>query len=191
MYNHVKESFKNPNKELMRERLIAWRQEDSVQKIDKPTNIASARRLGYKAKQGVVVVRVKLPRGGRMRPQIRKGRRTKHMRRFKILDKNYRAVAEERAAKKFKNLEVLNSYKIAKDGMYYWFEVIMIDPHSSVILSDKNLSWIATKKGRAYRGLTSAGRKSRGLRAKGKGAEKIRPSRRLNIKRRLRNDKIG
>ncbi|MBS3172090.1 50S ribosomal protein L15e [Candidatus Woesearchaeota archaeon] len=191
MYNHVKESFKHPNKELTRERLLAWRREPSVQKIDKPTNLPSARRLGYKAKQGIIVVRVKLPRGGRMRPQIRKGRRTTHMRRFKILDKNYRAVAEERAAKKFKNLEVLNSYKILKDGLYYWFEVIMVDPHQSVIKSDKNLSWMINHRGRVSHGLTSAGKKSRGLRAKGIGAERMRPSRRLNIKRRLRNDNIG
>ncbi len=39
---------------------------------------------------------------------------------------------------------------------------------------------IAKKKGRAFRGLTSAGRKSRGLRRKGKGAEKVRPSLRAN-----------
>lgn len=186
MYNHVKEAFKHPNKELTKERLIAWRREPSIQKIEKPTNLASARRLGYKAKQGVVMVRVKLPRGGRMRPQIRKGRRTKHMRRFKILDKNYRAVAEERAGNKFKNLEVLNSYKIAKDGLYYWFEVIMVDPHHSVIRKDNKLNWIAKQNGRVSRGLTSAGKKSRGLRAKGKGAERMRPSKRLNIKRRLR-----
>ena len=29
---------------------------------------------------------------------------------------------------KFKNLEILNSYKLAKDGKHYFFEVILVDP---------------------------------------------------------------
>ena len=40
-----------------------------------------------------------------------------------------------------------------------------------------------SNKGRAFRGLTSAGKKSRGLRNKGKGAEKIRPSLKSNKRR--------
>ena len=45
-----------------------------------------------------------------------------------------------------------------------------------------NINWIKNRqhKARAYRGLTSAGRKSRGLRNKGKGAEKMRPSLKVN-----------
>ena len=35
---------------------------------------------------------------------------------------------------------------------------------------------IAHQRGRAFRGLTSAGRKMRGLLNKGRGAEKLRPS---------------
>jgi len=180
MYKYIRELWKKPSVALLRARLIKWRKEDSFVKLDKPTNLARARQLGYKAKQGYVLIRVKLPRGGRMRPLIKKGRRSKHRRRLKILGKNYQQVAEERASKKYVNLEVLNSYKLAKDGKFYWFEVIMVDPNHPVIKADKKINWIANQRGRVNRGLTSAARKSRGLHKKGIGTEKIRPSQRAN-----------
>lgn len=180
MYKYIQKLWKKPSTSMLRPRLIAWRKEDSIVKIEKPTNLARARTLGYKAKQGYVLVRVKLPRGGRQRPLIKKGRRSKHRRRVKILSKNYQQIAEERASKKFHNLEVLNSYQLAKDGKFYWFEVILVDPNHPVIKADKNINWIGKQKGRVNRGLTSAAKKSRGLRKKGLGAEKIRPSQRAN-----------
>ena len=113
-----------------------------------------------------------------MRPNTRAGRRPKTFRLTKVLDMNYQQVAERRANTSFKNLEVLGSYEVARDGQNLWYEVILVDPQSPEIKSDKNLKWITSKKHkrRVYRGLTSAGRKSRGLRHKGKGAEKFRPS---------------
>ncbi len=95
----------------------------------------------------------------------------------KIVKMNYQWVAEQRAARKFKNLEILNSYKIGKDGMHYFFEVILIDPDKPEIKSDKELSFLtkSTNKKRVFRGLTSAGRKSRGLRSRSREL-KVRPS---------------
>lgn len=186
LYQKINELYQDKgNMALLRERLIKWRRENVVVKLEKPTRLDRARALGYKAKQGYVVARVRLKRGGRQRPIIKKGRRTKTRRRRKIVSKSYQQVAEERANRKFKNLEVLNSYKIAKDGLYYWFEVILVDPNHSVIKKDKNIKWITENqhKGRAFRGLTSAGRRSRGLRKKGKGAEKIRPGLKANKRR--------
>ena len=79
---------------------------------------------------------------------------------------NYKWIAEQRAARKFRNLEVLNSYMIGKDGINYFYEVILVDPERSEIKNDKKISWIAKpeNRGRVFRGLTSAGKKSRGLR---------------------------
>lgn len=183
MYKYLKQLWKSPNKEILKERILKWRREQAITKLEKPTNIARARSLGYKAKQGYIVARVRLPRGGRMRPQIKKGRRTKHRRHVKILSKSYQTVAEERAQKKFKNLEVLNSYNLTKDGKYYWIEVILVDPNHPVIKSDPKINWIGNQKKRVYRGLTSSGRKSRGMRKKGLGSEKTRPSMRANKRR--------
>jgi len=166
--------------ELWRERLLQWRREPVTIRIEKPTRLDRARSLGYKAKQGFLVVRQRVKRGGHTRPKdiMRAGRRPRHSRRVMILGKSYQQIAEERAHKKYPNTEVLNSYEVAKDGISYWYEIILIDKAHPVIRADKNINWIVENKhkGRVYRGLTSAGRKSRGLRRKGTGAEKIRPS---------------
>lgn len=177
---------KNKVKELLRDRLIQWRKEDSVVKIVRPTRIDKARMLGYKAKQGILVARVRVKRGGRKKPRIRKGRRPRRMGRKKIVGKSYQWIAEERANRKFHNFEVLNSYYVAKDGKHYWYEVILIDKHHPAIKRDKHLKWICEKQhtGRVFRGLTAAGRRSRGiLTHKGKGAEKLRPSLRAHDRR--------
>jgi large subunit ribosomal protein L15e len=97
---------------------------------------------------------------------------------FKIA-KNMRLIAEERCARKFPNLEVLNSYWVWEDGRFKWYEVILVDP---VILPDHP---IANQTRRVHRGLTSAGKQVRGLHNRGLGAEKARPSKKaLLVKRR-------
>jgi len=81
MYHYIREAWKKPKDslgELWKERLIEWRQEDSTVKLDHPTRIDRARSLGFKAKQGYVIVRERVLRGGHVRPKIRKGRRSKH-----------------------------------------------------------------------------------------------------------------
>jgi large subunit ribosomal protein L15e len=133
--------------------------------------------LGYKAKPGVIVVRQRVSRGGHTRPTIKKGRRPKHYRQKMILGKSYQQIAEERANKKFVNCEVMNSYLVAKDGKFYWFEIILVDRGHSAIASNRQLTQVAKQKGRVYRGKTASGKRSRGiLTHKGKGAEKLRPS---------------
>lgn len=84
-----------------------------------------------------------------------------------VLKMNYQGVAEQRAARKYKNLEVLNSYWIGQDGINYFYEVIMIDPQHPQIKNDDKLSHISNMRGRAFRGMTSAGKKGRGFRHKG------------------------
>ena len=186
MYKYVREIWKKPQEklgELWRERLIAWRREGATTRCEKPTRIDRARSLGYKAKKGFLVIRVKLIRGGHKRPMIKKGRRSANKSQKLTLRKNYKQIAEERAQKTFLNLVVLNSYWVMRDGRFNWYEVIMVDPASKVIQSDNNINWICEKKHatRVFHGITSAGRKSRGLRSKSpKYASKARPSRRAN-----------
>ena len=172
----------NRNKEdiikFQRERLTEWRSQTSILRIDHPTNLLSARRLGYKAKPGFILVRIRIGRGGKQRPTVNKGRRSRNFGQRLVMGKSYQWVAEERVSKTYPNLEVLNSYKVGKDGISYWFEVILLDPHHPVIRADKDTKWVASGKhgGRAHRGLTSAGKKSRGMLHKGYGTEKTRPS---------------
>ncbi len=186
MYKYVREKWKRPREnlgELWTSRLIAWRREPATTRIKRPTRLDKARSLGYRAKQGIVIVRQKLIKGGRKKPKVRAGRRSKRFGQRKIMGKNYQQIAEERANKKYPNCEVLNSYWVAEDGKYKWYEIILVDREHPAIKKDKTLSWITKKKGRSFRGLTSAARKSRGLRKKGKGAEKIRPSQRAHKRR--------
>ncbi len=185
LYKYLQEMWKKPkenNKEGYRELLLNVRREPATTRLERPTRLDRARSLGYKAKQGIFVVRQRVTKGGHYRPKIRKGRRSKHSGQTMALRKNYKLIAEERAARKFKNCEVLNSYNLCEDGVNKWFEVIMVDKSHPVIKKDKNLAWLSEPKhtGRVHRGKTSAGRKSRALHKKGKGVEKARPSRRAN-----------
>ena len=145
-------------KGLMQERVIEWRSQPAILRVDKPTRIDRARRLGYRDKLGYVVVRVRVRRGGLRKQRPRAGRRQKRMgvTKFKPA-KSVRLIAEERAAKRFPNLEVLNSYWVWQDGRYKWYEVLLVD---RLLLPELNLG---KGRGRVFRGLTSAGRKVRGL----------------------------
>jgi large subunit ribosomal protein L15e len=177
LYHHLRHVWRNPDKARLRELMIKWRSEPTVLKIDKPTRLDKARSLGYKAKKGIVVARVRVKRGGRQRERTNKARKPKKHTIVKILKMNYRWVAEQRVQNYFKNLEVLNSYPLTKDGKYYFFEVILVDPEKPEIKSDRTLNWVckSSNQGRVYRGLTSAARKSRGLRKKSRNM-KVRPS---------------
>ncbi len=179
MYQYIREAWKKPKEglgSLWQKRMIEWRQEPATIRVERPTRLDRARSLGYKAKQGFVVVRQRVNRGGRQRPQIRHPRRPKAMSRRKDLTMNYQAVAENRSVQKYPNCEVLNSYYVGEDGLHYWYEVILVDRTNPSIMADSRINWIISHKGRSERGLTSAGRRARGLLHKGKGAEKMRPS---------------
>jgi len=159
---------------ILRKKAIEWRKGNSVVRVEHPSRIDRVRALGYKAKKGYIVVRVRLLRSKRQRPMIRKGRRSKHKRRKEVIGKSYQWIAEERANDKYVNCEVLGSYFLFKDGKYKFYEVILGD--REILKTYKGMEWIAENPGRVYRGLTSAARKSRGLLGKGKGHEKNRPS---------------
>lgn len=178
---YLKQAWKKPDREILYGRLIQWRAGNAIEKVERPLRLDRARALGYKAKKGILVVRVRVKRGGRTRTRVGvKGRKTRKQTNRKTLKMNYQQVAEIRAARRYLNLEVLNSYKVGKDGKHFYFEVILVDPSKPEIKNDRTLSWITSKKNskRAERGLTSAGKKARGLKSKsGKSPElKVRPS---------------
>jgi len=177
LYHYIRNVWKKPTRELTRDRLIEWRAGNVLVKVERPLRLDRARALGYKAKKGVVLIRVRIHRGGRKRSRPNKGRRSKRQSVRKTLKMNYKWVAEQRVGAKYKNLEVLNSYWIGKDGKHYYYEVIMIDPSRPEIKSDRTLGWISkgANRKRVHRGLSSAGKRSRGLRSKSPKM-KVRPS---------------
>lgn len=170
LMHYIREAWRKPDMDTLRKRMVEWRAGGAVERVERPLRLDRAKALGYSAKPGFVVLRVKLMRGGRRRPVVNVGRRSKRKTNRLTLMMNYRGVAEQRASSKYPNLEVLNSYWIGEDGVYAFYEVIMVDPQHPQIKADRKMNWISkgSHKGRAFRGLTSAGRKSRGLRVKGR-----------------------
>jgi large subunit ribosomal protein L15e len=184
-FMYINELWKKKSSDVMHfvQRLRSWeyRHQHTITRCTKPTRPEKARMLGYKKKHGFSVFRVRVRRGNRKAPchrGISAGKpKTAGVVGLK-LQKNYKAVAEQRLGKKFGNLRVLNSYWVNNDSTFTWFEVICVDPMHQTIRNDPRVNWIvnAVHKHREQRSLTSAGRKHRGLMNKGHRASGIRPS---------------
>ena len=181
-YSFVKETFEKQETGYQTPhwyRGIEYRKGSSIERVDKPTKIHRARTLGYKAKQGYIIVRVRIRKGGMHKVRPKRGRKPRALGVSKYTTgKNLQWIAEERAQKKYPNMQVLNSYKVYADGRHWYYEVILVDPNHPVIKSDPKINWICQPQHskRVTRGLTSSGKRARGLYKKGWGSEKTRPS---------------
>ena len=124
----------------LRERVIRWRKQNAITRIERPSRLQRARRLGYKAKQGIIVVRMRVGTGGMRKQRPRSGRRPKHLGVTRIkADDNMKTVACRRVLERYPNMKLLGSYFVYKDGMHYWFETILADPQHPRIVQDKEL----------------------------------------------------
>ena len=184
-YKYLEELWKRKQSDVMRFlfRIRCWeyRQLPAITRLTRPSRPDKARRLGYKAKQGYVIYRIRVRRGGRKRPNAKGivyGKPKHHGINQLKFQRNLRSVAEERVGRRCGNLRVLNSYWVNQDSTFKFFEVILVDPSHKAITRDPRINWICapTMKHRELRGLTSAGRKGRGLVGKGHLHDKRRPS---------------
>nr|ANC90248.1 ribosomal protein L15 [Cerebratulus lacteus] len=174
-YKYMQELYRKKQSDVMRFllRVRCWhyRQLSTIHRVSRPTRPDKARRLGYRAKQGFCIYRIRVRRGGRKRP-VAKGAvygKPVHQGVNQLkFNRSHQSVAEERVGRKCGSLRVMNSYWVAQDSTYKYFEIIMVDPFHKAVRRCPDLQWICTSKSkhREMRGLTSAGRKSRGL---GKG----------------------
>ena len=177
-----------PPDALFPSRVAYFSQLPVIHRATKASRPDKARRLGFKAKQGFVIYRVRVRRGGRKRPNpkgIVYGKPSHQGIRKLKFQRSLRSVAEERVGRRCSNLRVLNSYWVGQDATYKFYEVILVDPSHAAIRRDPRINWIVqpVHKHRELRGLTAAGRNNRGLRNKGHRSNKIRPSRRATWKR--------
>lgn len=125
------------NSEELKKRAIIWRKEPTIHRIKRPSRLDRARRLGYKAKQGIIVIRTKVGRGGMRKQRPVSGRRPKHLGVTRIKQaESMRLVAERRVNEKYPNLEVLGSYFLYKDGKNIWYEIILADTSHPSIAKD-------------------------------------------------------
>ncbi|KAK7204835.1 putative ribosomal protein, large subunit [Myxozyma melibiosi] len=167
---------------LLRIRCWEYRQLNVVHRASRPSRPDKARRLGYKAKQGFVIYRIRVRRGGRKKP-VRKGATYGKPTNMGVNQLKYqrslRTTAEERVGRRCPNLRVLNSYWVNQDSSYKYFEVILVDPQHNAIRNSAKYNWIANPvhKHRESRGLTGAGKASRGIK-KGHGYSKTNSGRR-------------
>merc|ERR1711904_737944 len=194
-YRYLQELWKRKQCETMQFvlRLRTWeyRQLPTIHRVTRPSRPDKARRLGYKAKQGVVIYRCAVRRGSR-KTNAPKGIIYGKPKRQGINQmksrKNLRSVAEERVGRKMGALRVLNSYWVGQDGTYKYYEVICVDPAHNAIRNDARINWLCrpVHKHREIRGLTGAGKKSRGLQQRGNRDNKKRPSAKANYLRRNR-----
>ncbi|KAJ0970599.1 hypothetical protein J5N97_018558 [Dioscorea zingiberensis] len=157
-YKYVSELWRKKQSDVMRflQRVRCWeyRQHPSIVRVTRPTCPDKARRLGYKAKQGYVIYRVRVRRGGRKRP-----------------------VPKGIVYGKPKN-QGFGPISISRLSLLMLLTVQSVNRTPGLTGSAR----VSTSR-RELRGLTSAGKKYRGLRGKGHLHHKARPSRRATWKR--------
>ena len=112
---YVRTAWKSPKQSMEPRhrtgRMAEWRHEPVFQRIDKPTRIDAARRVGYRAKQGVVICRTRVRRGGLRKGVVNMKRKPSKAGVTKItMAKSIQRIAEERVSRRYPNLRVLNSY---------------------------------------------------------------------------------
>lgn len=128
------------NSEQLKSRAIGWRRELAIHRINRPSRLDRARRLGYKAKQGIIVIRTRVGRGGMRKQRPRAGRRQKHSGVVRIKQAmNMRIVAERRVNERYPNMEIIGSYFLYKDGKHSWYEVILADPNHPSVSNDNEM----------------------------------------------------
>ena len=115
------------NDERKKEILQEVRNQPILQRVEKPTKIAKAKTVGYKAKQGYIVVRVRVSKGDFRRPRANHARRPSKSGLYYKLARSKGEIAENRALKVYKNMQVVGSYFLIEDGKNKWFEVIMAE----------------------------------------------------------------
>ena len=149
MYKYVAETWQNALKEknpAIKSRLVAWRRGPRVVRLAHPTRLDRARALGFRAKQGFVVVRVRIARGGIRIKRPVAGRRSKHLGVLRIKGELPEAgVVAGRVKERYPNMKVLGSYFLIEDGRYRWFEAVLMDTSHPSVRGDRELRQLVRK----------------------------------------------
>ncbi|EAT35069.1 AAEL012736-PE [Aedes aegypti] len=146
-YRYVQELYRKKQSDVMRYllrvRVWQYRQLTKFHRAPRPSRPDKARRLGYKAKQGFSIFRIRVRRGGRKRPVAKgctygkpKSHGVNELKPYRCLQ----SVAEERVGRRVGGLRVLNSYWVAQDAAYKYYEVIMVDTAHNAIRRDAKVT---------------------------------------------------
>ncbi len=96
-------------------------------RVEKPTRLAKARSLGYRAKQGYIIVRARVGKGGSRRPRPNHARKPSKAGVSFNFDVSSKRIAEGRVNRIFSNMDILGSYFLVDNGQYKWYEIILKD----------------------------------------------------------------
>ena len=103
-----------------------------------------ARRLGFKAKQGYVIYRIRVRHGGYKRPVPKGatfGKPVSHGVNQLQFARSLQSAAEERTGRHRGALRLLNPYWVGEESTYQFFEVILIDPFHTAIRRNPDPWW--------------------------------------------------
>lgn len=130
-YEYLQQLWRKHDPQLegwLRQAAVEWRRDPVIMRVRRPTRPDKARMMGYKAKQGVVIVRVRIRTGGARKPRPSSGRRQKAMGVVKFRRAlSLQRIAENRVRRKYPNMTLNNSYHLYSDGRNHWFETVLID----------------------------------------------------------------
>ena len=83
---------------------------------------------------------MRVRKGGARKKRPSSGRRPRALGVTKFTRaKSLKRIGEERVAKNFPNLSVLNSYYLWEDGTSKWFEVVLVDPNHPSVKKDETI----------------------------------------------------
>jgi large subunit ribosomal protein L15e len=140
MYSQIEKTWQSIFHEKVggiQARAVVLRKEPAILRLERPSRLDRARTVGYKAKEGVVIVRARVSRGGMRRQRPKSGRRPKHMGVLKIKSAvSSQAVAERRVSERYPNMKLLGSYPLWHDGRFAWFECVLVDPQQPAVAND-------------------------------------------------------
>ncbi|XP_049777532.1 60S ribosomal protein L15-like [Schistocerca cancellata] len=171
-YKHIQELYRKKQSDIMkfllRIRCWQYKQLTRMGRAPGPLRPDKARRLGYRAKQGFVIYRIRVRRGGRKHrvPKDATYGKPKSLGVNELKPtRNFQSISEERVGRRCGALRMLNCCWVAQDSTYKYYEVILVDPAHKAIRRDAKINGIcrAVMKHRELQGLTSAGSKSHGL----------------------------
>ncbi len=148
-YKHISGAWKKREStvldQYLRQAAISWRRDSVIKRVQFPTRPDRARSLGYRKKQGFIVARVRVRKGGARKKRPSSGRRPRALGVTKFTRaKSLKQIGEERVVKRFPNLSVLNSYYVWEDGTSKWFEVVLVDASHPAIKKDKAIGHALT-----------------------------------------------
>ncbi|CAK6448332.1 unnamed protein product [Pipistrellus nathusii] len=130
---------------LLRVRCWQYHQLSALHRAPRPTRPDKACRLGYKAKQGYIIYRIRVRCGGHKRPVPKGatyGKPVHHGVNQLKFARSLQSVAEERDGHHCGALRVLNFYWVGEDSTYEFLEVSLIDPFHKAIRRNPDTQWI-------------------------------------------------